>query len=282
MCRYWLIPILLLVALETRVLAGTVSNAHSVVVARADHHGTQLSPELEHGLSTEEVLKNTEEVPQVLSASLLNWYGSDTVYNVRLVLAGALGFLLVLLGLHLLLPSTSGRPSGKSQSGDCSADSCSCHHCQQVSNGNDPVVQHSMAGANVGNFLPLGISLNHLHAVGQQINGQSSDNEEHYGELTAKVKALEEQLRQVTGNCVADTVDQDNVSRPDLPDVEKPVHSHPNVVGPTGSSAAGNVPNVQKQESLCSRPDSQSQEKSLSDPLFAGLVSETLAVIHSQ
>ena len=282
MIRYWLIPILLLVALDTRVFAETAGNAPSVAARRVDQHGSELHSVFQDDFIEKDVVDNAVQVAEESSDSLLDWYGSDAVYNVRLVLAGALGFLLVLLALHLFLPSTAGRSSDQTQTTTCSAGSCACNHGQQMPNGNDAAVQHSIAGADAGNFLPLGISLSHLNALGQRTSGQVEDNTGQFDELTLKVKALEEQLRQVTGRASGETVDDNVTSTTDAAVVEKPVDTQSTVSASVATLGAGDATSDQEQEGTRAVADSHRQGKGLADSLFDGVVSETLAVIHSQ
>ena len=282
MIRYWLIPILLLVALDTRVLAETAGNVPSVADTRVDHDGAELHSMFQNDFFEKDVVDHEVQVAQASSDSLLNWYGSDTVYNVRLVLAGALGFLLVLLALHLFLPSTAGRSLDQTQTPTCSAGNCTCHHGQQVPNGNDAAVQHSIAGADAGNFLPLGISLSHLNALGQRTSGQVEDNTGQFDELTLKVKALEEQLRQVTGKASAVTVDDNVTSTTDTFVVEKPVDTQSTVSASIATLGAGDATSDQEQEGTRAPVVSHGQRKGRADALFDGLILETLAVIHSQ
>ena len=58
---------------------------------------------------------------------------------------------------------------------------------KHATQGNDRLGQNQCGGANVGNFLPLGISLNHLNAIGQQMHGQSGNESKQYDELTDKL-----------------------------------------------------------------------------------------------
>ncbi|HBV65562.1 MAG TPA: hypothetical protein DEF45_21360 [Rhodopirellula sp.] len=286
MIRCWLIPILLLVALDTRVFAEAAGNALSVAATRVDQDGSELPSVFQDDFIEKDVVDNAVQVAQASSDSLLNWYGSDAVYNVRLVLAGALGFLLVLLALHLFLPSTAGRSSDQTQAPTCSAGSCACHHGQQMPNGNDAAVQHSTAGADSGNFLPLGISLSHLNALGQRTSGQLENNTGQFDELTLKVKALEEQLRQVTGRGSGETVDDNVTSTTNASVVEKPVEKPVDTQSPVSASVAtlgaGDATSDQEQEGTRAAADSHRQGKCLADSLFDGVVSETLAVIHSE
>lgn len=283
MIRYWLIPILLCAGLETRTFAATVGDAQSVAVARVDHNGIQVNTS-----NDDARLENDEQIANTPATSFFNWYSSNTVHSLRLILAGALGFLLVLLGLHLLMPSSTDRQPGQQKLPPCATNACGCPHGQHTPHANHAATQKPISGANVGDFLPLGISLNHLNAIGQQMGKQSETGSEQYDDLTAKITELEEKLRQVTRDASSSGQQQDVTATSEPLSKKATLDRHSaNVKSTTESSdvtshARGDQISGEQNEALCSRSESKIERTATPDPLFDGLISETLAVINSQ
>jgi len=285
MSRYWMIPILLFAALDTSTFAATTGNARPVAVAHTDHDRILLGTgSLVVGSA---VVANDEQRSRSSSASFLNWYDSETVHSIRLILAGALGFLLVLLGIHVLLPSTAGRHANDPKSSPGSTNGCGCPSGQHATQENDRIGQNQCGGANVGNFLPLGISLNHLNAIGQQMHGQSGNESKQYDELTEKIVALENSLRQLSGGVSMPLHPHNTSARSesfagqgsrdaDVTSVESNVDSH------SCSDLSDDLQTDQQNDNLRSHSHQKSQQKPNQSPLFESLISETLAVIHSQ
>lgn len=282
MIRYWLIPILLFAGLETRTFAATVGDAQLVAVARVDHNG------MEFDTSNEDAsFENDEQTANMPATSFFTWYGSNTVHNLRLILAGALGFLLVLLGLHLLMPSSTDRQPRQPKLPPCGTNACGCPHDQHTPHANNSAPQKPMSGANVGDFLPLGISLNHLNAIGQHMGSQRGAGSEQYDDLTAKITELEERLREVTRAASPPVQQQDITASSESLSRKTTLDRHSATVKLTTESsdvtshATGNLIPGQQNETLCSRSESKIERTAIPDPLFDGLISETLAVINS-
>ncbi len=290
MIRYWLIPLLLFAGMETRNFAATVGDPQLVAVARVDHNGMLLNTS-DDGV----LLEKDERTAKPLSPSFFTWYGSNAVHNIRLILAGALGFLLVLVGLHLLIPSSKRQPDS-SNSPPCSTNACGCSHSQHAPHANHSATQRPVSGANVGDFLPLGISLNHLNAIGQQLGSHDGKGSEQYEDLTAKITELEERLRQVTRDASASAQQQDSKAifqslsgqaSPDRHDATAKSKTESSDIrghatdDPTDDPTVG--PNAGQQNGTPGgRSGSKRERKAAPDPLFDGLISETLAVINSQ
>ncbi len=297
-----MIPILLFAALDTCAFAATTGNARPVAVAHSDHERTRLGPGIASRTGTgtgvgsavvgsavvgSAVIANDEQQSRSSSSSFLNWYDSETVHSIRLVLAGALGFLLVLLGIHVLLPSTAGRHANDPKSLSGSTNGCGCPSGQHATQGNDRLGQNQCGGANVGNFLPLGISLNHLNAIGQQMHGQSGNESKQYDELTDKIVALENSLRQLSGGVSKPLHPIDTSARSessagqgsrdaDVTSVESNVDSY------SCSDISDGLQTDQQNENVRSHSHLKSHQKPEQNPIFESLISETLAVIHSQ
>ena len=279
MNRFWLIPILLLAALETRTSAATTGNAPDAVAAREDQTAMRVDASFD-GKSFD----NDRRLSHASSNSFLNWYGSDTVHNLRMVLAGALAFVLVLLALHLLLPSTTAR---QAKTPPCSASVCGCPHSQHASQRNESNGQNPATSAAVGNFLPLGISLDHLNAIGNHVTGQSGSSTEQYDELTAKIVALEEQLRQVTRDATSDekkeeVTPQSKSSSQAVTHNEYSPATHSRPESDESCEQPNRPPPNQSKMHLRSNTDLNREKEPATDALFDSIVSETLAIMRSQ
>ena len=166
-----MIPILLFAALDTCAFAATTGNARPVAVAHSDHERTRLGPGIASRTGTgtgvgsavvgsavvgSAVIANDEQQSRSSSSSFLNWYDSETVHSIRLVLAGALGFLLVLLGIHVLLPSTAGRHANDPKSLSGSTNGCGCPSGQHATQGNDRLGQNQCGGSERWELSPAG------------------------------------------------------------------------------------------------------------------------------
>ena len=188
-----LMLILLMAGLETcakAVATGVDPSAHVARVVRASAaigNGSEIS-----------AFENAETTQVASESTFQTWYRSEIVHNARLVLAGALGFLLVLLAVHLLSPSSPAEQARGNDSSGSGPMQSGCIHREQSHPNNTATAPSPTAGMNVGNFLPLGISLNHLNEIGQRAGGESGTDSQQYDELTKKIATLEDMLSQLT------------------------------------------------------------------------------------
>ena len=287
MIRFWSISILLLAALNTCTFAATAGNAPGLPVARADQNGTEIRTDTVSSTAGVTAFANEVQSPHFSSSSFLNWYDSEMIHNARLVLAGALGFLLVLIGLHVLMPSRVGRQAKDPQQSSVSATGGGCSYAQHATPGNDATGHNQISGANTGNFLPLGVSLDHLNAIGQQMRAQPENESKELEELTEKIASLENRLRLLADGASKPLQPCDTTSHRDSSTDQNTPDSHPNSVESKVDSYSSSVMSEdlqtdQQNENVRSHPRRQSQKNTEQTPLFDSLISETLAVIHSQ
>ena len=270
-----LILILLMAGLETCAKAAATGDDPSAHVARV----VRASSAIGNG-SDISAFENAETTQVASESTFQTWYRSEIVHNARLVLAGALGFLLVLLAVHLLSPSSPAEQARGNDSSGSGPMQSGCIHREQSHPNNTATAPSPTAGMNVGNFLPLGISLNHLKEIGQRAGGESGTDSQQYDELTKKIATLEDMLSQLTSGSPASASRQE-----DSQDVAEAV-SREETKLQRQTSAQGKQPNdersVQGAGQDASPTAGSRQENAGSESLFDDFVSETLAVIHSQ